>query len=80
MAKVCEVLVGAKGYVPQLMGQDREGGFIKDRKRYERRVEQVFGTVEFEAGSVLKNLFVFVSAGGEDGKQICAGNVLYCLK
>lgn len=50
-------------YVPELKDQGREGSFIKEEGRYERRVERIFRTVEFGGGRVLKYSFVLVSGG-----------------
>lgn len=41
--------------------QNKNGVFMKREERYERHVYRVSETMEFGAGSVLKNIFVFGS-------------------
>lgn len=54
-----------------------EGGFMKGKERYERRLKRVYETIEFGAGRVLKKIFVLDSAGCENGRWSWAGKCFY---
>lgn len=43
-------------------------------------MQQVFRTVEFEAGTVLKNCFVWVSGGGDNEEQLGIAKVFLLFR
>lgn len=47
-----------------------EGSFIQESAVYYKRLQRIFGIVEFGAGTVMKNSFVLVSGGADDGEQL----------
>lgn len=53
-------------FMPTLGNYIREGNFIEEPATYLKRLQRIFGTVEFGSKKVLKNRFVLVSVTGKD--------------
>lgn len=69
------------GYVlrdlyPELKRQDGDTHCIEERRTYPKRIEQIFGTVNFGAREILNNSFVLLSATSRATRRFSVVKVL----